>query len=203
MFTSSSNKLLDQIFELKFTSKQLVKESRRCEAAERAEKGRAKSAMEKGNMEGAAVYAQNAIRKRSEALNYLQLASRLDAVVSRLDAQAKMSAVNRGMVGIVRSLGAALRDAPLDRMVATMGAFEKQFEDLDVQTGVMNDKMGAQAALSTPPEQVNELLHRIADEHGLDVRFALPAPGAAAVAAPPAGERDDLAARLEELRRAA
>ena len=51
------------------------------EAAEKAEKGRAKTAMEKGNMEGAAVYAQNAIRKRSEALNYLQLASRLDAVV--------------------------------------------------------------------------------------------------------------------------
>ena len=43
-----------------------------------------------GNMEGAKIYAQNAIRKKSEALNYLKLASRLDAVVSRLDTQAKM-----------------------------------------------------------------------------------------------------------------
>ena len=30
---------------------------------------------------------QNAIRKKTEALNYLRLASRLDAVVSRLDTQ--------------------------------------------------------------------------------------------------------------------
>ena len=42
------------------------------------------------------VYAQNAIRKKSEALNYLRLASRLDAVSSRLDTQVKMSQVGRG-----------------------------------------------------------------------------------------------------------
>ena len=32
---------------------------------------------------------QNAIRKKNEALNYLRLASRLDAVVSRLDTQVR------------------------------------------------------------------------------------------------------------------
>lgn len=36
------------------------------------------------------IYAQNAIRKKNEALNYMRLGSRLDAVVSRLDTQAKM-----------------------------------------------------------------------------------------------------------------
>lgn len=41
------------------------------------------------------VYAQNAIRKKSEALNYLRLASRLDAVSSRLDTQVKMNQVGR------------------------------------------------------------------------------------------------------------
>ena len=38
----------------------------------------------------AQIYAQNAIRKKNEALNYMRLGSRLDAVVSRLDTQAKM-----------------------------------------------------------------------------------------------------------------
>ena len=41
-------------------------------------------------MEGAKIYAQNAIRKKNEQLQYLQLGSRLDAVVSRLDTQSKM-----------------------------------------------------------------------------------------------------------------
>lgn len=48
------------------------------------------------NHEGAKIYAQNAIRKRAEALNYLRLASRLDAVVSRLDTQAKMQVRGEG-----------------------------------------------------------------------------------------------------------
>lgn len=47
-------------------------------------------AIEKGNIDGAKIYAQNSIRKKTETLNYLRLASRLDAVVSRLDTQAKM-----------------------------------------------------------------------------------------------------------------
>lgn len=63
-----------------------------------------KKAIEKGNIDGAKIYAQNAIRKKTEALNYLRLASRLDAVVSRLDTQAKMNMINSSMSQIVRAL---------------------------------------------------------------------------------------------------
>jgi hypothetical protein len=89
---STNDKLLDQIFNLKFTSKQLVRAARKCEKEEKDEKLKIKKAIEKGNMDGAKIYAQNAIRKKNEALNYLRLGSRLDAVVSRLDQQAKMQA---------------------------------------------------------------------------------------------------------------
>ncbi|KAG7667058.1 hypothetical protein KSW81_000801 [Nannochloris sp. 'desiccata'] len=197
---NSSNKLFDQIFELKFTSKQLNKQSQKCESEEKAEKGKAKKAMEKGNMEGAKIYAQNAIRKKSEALNYLQLASRLDAVVSRLDQQAKMASVSKSMAGIVKTLNVALKNAPLDKMVNTMNQFEKQFEDLDVNTAVMDDAMNKQAALSTPPDQVNELLLKIADENNLEVQ--LPQAGNNKVPAPIAqeGDKDSLTARLDALK---
>jgi len=68
-------------------------------------------------MEGAKIHAQNAIRKKSEALNYLQLASRLDAVIARLDEQSKMSQVNKSMTGIVKTLNQALKKTSLDKMV--------------------------------------------------------------------------------------
>ncbi len=66
----------------------------KCEKEEKAEKLRVKKAIEKGNMEGAKIYAQNAIRKKNEQLNYMKLASRLDATVSRLETQAKMQMVS-------------------------------------------------------------------------------------------------------------
>ncbi|EMS68132.1 hypothetical protein TRIUR3_17455 [Triticum urartu] len=41
------------------------------------QKLKVKKAIEKGNADGAQIYAENAIRKRTEHMNYLRLASRL------------------------------------------------------------------------------------------------------------------------------
>jgi hypothetical protein len=73
---------------------QLNRSAIKCEKDEKSERLKVKKAIEKGNAEGAKIYAQNAIRKKHEQLNYLKLASRLDAVVSRLDTQAKMQMVS-------------------------------------------------------------------------------------------------------------
>jgi len=133
-----------------------------------------KQAIEKGNIEGAKVYAQNAIRKKSEALNYLQLASRLDGVVSRLDTQAKMNTVNRSMAGVVKSLEKALGANNLEMVSRTMDQFERQFESLDVQSECVEQAMASQQALSTPAGEVNELMQQVADEHGLELGMDLP-----------------------------
>lgn len=110
------DKLLDQIFNLKFTSKQLNKQSQKSSKDEKAERLKVKKAIEKGNLEGAKIYAQNAIRKKNESLNYLRLASRLDAVVSRLDTQAKMQTVNKSMAGIVKALDKSLQSNNLEQV---------------------------------------------------------------------------------------
>lgn len=51
-------------------------------------------AMEKGNVEGARIYAENAIRKKNEGLNYLRLASRVDAVANRVQSAMTMKTVS-------------------------------------------------------------------------------------------------------------
>ena len=110
------DKLLDQIFNLKFTAKQLNKQSQKSTKDEKAERTKVKKAIEKGNLDGAKIYAQNAIRKKNESLNYLRLASRLDAVVSRLDTQAKMQTVNKSMAGIVKALDKSLASNNLEQV---------------------------------------------------------------------------------------
>ena len=44
-------------------------------------------------MEGAKIYAENAIRKKNESLNMLRLASRIDAVASRVQTAVTMRKV--------------------------------------------------------------------------------------------------------------
>ena len=104
----STEKLINQIMELKFTSKSLQRQAKKCEKEEKSQKLKIKKAMEKGNIDGARICAENAIRKRNEQMNYLRLSSRLDAVVARLDTQAKMQTVSKSMGSIVNSLNSSL-----------------------------------------------------------------------------------------------
>lgn len=46
-----------------------------------------------GNTDGARIYASNAIRKKNESLNLLRLASRIDAVSSRVETAVTMKQV--------------------------------------------------------------------------------------------------------------
>ncbi len=198
-----SDKLLDQIFNLKFTSKQLTRQSIKSEKDEKSEKLKVKKAIEKGNIDGAKIYAQNAIRKKNEALNYLKLASRLDAVVSRLDTMAKMQTVTKSMAGIVKSLDKAVNANNLEKVAFTMTEFERQFENLDVQSEFVENAMNNQAVLSTPEDDVNSLLHQVADEHGLETALNLPGAathGPAAVAQQQPQQQEDLTNRLAQLR---
>jgi len=46
-------------------------------------------------------------------------------------------------------------------MASTMDQFERQFENLDVQSEFVENAMGNQATLSTPEEDVNLLLQQV------------------------------------------
>ena len=50
-------------------------------------------ALQQKNIEGAKIYAENAIRKKNEGLNYLRLASRVDAVSSKVQSAMMMKQV--------------------------------------------------------------------------------------------------------------
>jgi charged multivesicular body protein 1 len=60
--------------------------------------------MEQGNMEGARIYAESAIRDKNTALNYLRLSSRIDAVAQRVNTAVKMQNLTKDMSGIVKSM---------------------------------------------------------------------------------------------------
>ena len=83
-----------QLFQLKFTSKQMARLSKKTEKDEAAAKLKVKKSIEKGDTESARIHAQNAIRAKTNAQNYLRLSSRIDAVASRLESAIKTRTLN-------------------------------------------------------------------------------------------------------------
>lgn len=90
---------LEHLFNLKFAVKDLERNSKKCEKEEKLEKAKAKKAIQKGNVDVARIHAENAIRQKSQSVNYLRMSARVDAVASRVQ-----SALTTRNVSLVRYL---------------------------------------------------------------------------------------------------
>jgi len=161
--------LEDVIFDIKLKSKEMTKTAARCEKEMKSEKNKVKVAIEKGNIDGARVFAQNAIRKKHEVLNYHKLSSKLDAVASRLDAAHRSQTMTKDICKAVPNLQKILNELNIDDLTANMDQFEKLFDDIDVRSDYMTNSIDQTTASSTPADQVDSLIAQVAEEHALDV----------------------------------
>ncbi|KAG0166329.1 Vacuolar-sorting protein SNF7 [Apophysomyces sp. BC1034] len=161
------------LFQLKFTAKQLSQQSKRCQKDEVKEKAKLKKAIQDGNIEGARIYAANAIRKKNESLNLLRLSSRIDAVSSRVQTAVTMRKVTSSMASVVKGMDRAMESMNLEKISMVMDKFETQFEDLDVQTEYMEGAMAGTTTMTTPQNEVETLMQQVADEHGLEMKQEL------------------------------
>lgn len=203
--------------QLKFTAKQLNRLSVKCEKEDTAEKNKVKKCMEKGNHDGARIHAQNAIRNKSNAQNYLRLSSRVDAVSSRLESALKMQQVTKSMGSVVKGMDKVLGSMNVEAIAKVMDQFEKSFENMDVTSEYVEGAMNSSTTAAMPEEQVDELMQMVADEHGLQMQDVFKSAEGSATAAPTASvgaapvaqaaggpltdaASDDLEERLRKLR---
>ena len=160
-------------------------------------------AIQQGNVEGARIYAQDAIREKNHGLNCLKMASRVDAVASRIETAVRMGQLTKGMQGVVKGMDVGLASMNVEQLSKTMDKFEKQFEDLDVKSAYMDDAMNATTATSTPVDQVDQLISVVADQNNLELGEAFMEAGPLKQKVPEKQATtgtDDLEARLANLK---
>ncbi|BFZ12662.1 hypothetical protein BsWGS_15701 [Bradybaena similaris] len=195
----------DMLFQLRFTTKQLERLSKKAEKEQKAQQLKVKKALQQKNVEGAQIYAENAIRKKNESLNYLRFAARVDAVSAKVQTGLAMKNVTKDISGVCKALDKAMASMNLEKVEQVMAKFEKQFEDLDVRTSTLENSMGAATTLTTPQDQVEALIQQVAEENGLEVMDQLkdlhaPSSSIRTAAGGESSKEDDLSRRLQALR---
>ena len=176
MGAKNSQQLQDTIFEMRISSKQVAKESQRCEKEERLEKEKAKNYLAKGMIDAARIHAENAIRKKNESLNYLKLSSKMDAVASRIQSAQRTESMTKNFARVIPQMNMALKNMKIENISQTMTDFERCFENLDVATGFINESLNQTTSNSAPREQVDNLLGQIASEHSIQVSEGMLSP---------------------------
>ena len=95
-----------------------------------------------------------------------------------------MQEVNKVMGLTVKGMASAMKSMDPEKISKTMEEFEKSFEDMDVVSGYMEGTMEATTSMTTPPEQVDQLIQMVADEAGLQVAGNLDSAGPIGSAVP-------------------
>lgn len=189
------------LFNLKFAAKELERSAKKCEKDTSNEKIKLKRAIEQGNMEGAKIYAENAIRNKNQALAFRRMSSRVDAVSQRVQTAVTTKKVTHSMAGVVKSMESAMKSMNLEQISNLMDRFEQQFESLDVQSSVMSDAMQSTTTMTTPQNEVDALMQQVADEAGIELNQNLPQAQSATIGVSTASQdQDELTQRLAKLR---
>uniref|UniRef100_A0A3Q0S3I9 Charged multivesicular body protein 1B n=1 Tax=Amphilophus citrinellus TaxID=61819 RepID=A0A3Q0S3I9_AMPCI len=151
------------LFNLKFAAKELQRNSKKCDKEEKLEKAKVKKAIQKGNMEVARIHAENAIRQKNQSVNFLRMSARVDAVAARVQTAVTMNQVTKSMAGVVKGMDATLKSMNLEKV-----EFQPSWINL-------NTNLKLNPAVSCVfQNQVESLLHEMADEAGLDLNMELP-----------------------------
>jgi len=162
-------KMEDMIFNLRFTVKQLERLSKKAEKEQKIQEGKVKKAIQTKNVDTARLYAENAIRKKNESLNYLRMAARVDAVQAKVQSALTMKDVTKKMGEVTKALDKAMASMDLEQVSKVMEKFEQQFTDLDVRSTTIEDALGGATTLSTPQDQVEALIRQVAAENDLEI----------------------------------
>ncbi|CAF0811515.1 unnamed protein product [Adineta ricciae] len=186
-------------FQFKMQTKMLERQAATHDKQEKVERDKVKKALMKGNIEAAKIHAENAIRHHSESLNCKRMAARVDGVQARVAnsaAQRQMAASLKQTVSLMSKVTANM---PLTETSKLMDSLEKNFEDLEVKTKVMDDAMQNATSVQQPVDQVTNLMQEMADEAGIELNLNIPAAPAMGTSVA-LKEQDELSQRLAKLR---
>ena len=164
---STSDKMFDNIFEFKMMAKQLAKESTKAAAQEKQLLTKVKNAIAKGDYEGAKTIATDCIRKKNEVKRYKVLSSKIDTIRQRLQSAYNTQRLTENMKVVKKKMVGAANTMDMVTMNETMANFEKMFDDLDVNSEMMNQVFDNVNAGVTNENEVNGLIQQVAEENQL------------------------------------
>ena len=130
------------------------------------------------------------------------MSARVDAVSSRVQTALQTQRVTKSMGNVCGAMEGAMKSMNLEKISQLMDRFESQFENLDVQTQVMDSTMQGTTTQMVPENDVNMLLQKQADEAGIELNQQLPDSGQQTLQNTTivSEEQDDLTKRLAALR---
>ena len=162
-----SDKIFDTMFEFKMMGKSMAKESKKSEVQSKNLIKKVRDCIAKGDYEQAKVAASDAIRQKNMVKRYRVLASKIDTVAQRLQTAYQNQKLSEQMQSLTQQLLGAGNTMDIVKMTETMANFEKLFDDLDVNSNMVDQVFDNVNAGTVNEQEVKQLIGQIAQQNGM------------------------------------
>ena len=162
-----SDKIFDTMFEFKMMGKSMAKESKKSEVQSKNLIKKVRDCIAKGDYEQAKVAASDAIRQKNMVKRYRVLASKIDTVAQRLQTAYQNQKLSEQMQSLTQQLLGAGNTMDIVKMTETMANFEKLFDDLDVNSNMVDQVFDNVNAGTVNEGEVNQLIAQVAQQNGM------------------------------------
>ena len=162
-----SDKMFDTMFEFKMMGKQMAKEAKKSENQNKNLIKKVKDCIAKGDYEQAKVAASDAIRQKNMVRRYRVLSSKIDTVAQRLQTAYQNQRLTEQMQSLTQQMVGAGNMMDMVKMTETMANFEKLFDDLDVNSAMMDQVFDNVNAGTVNDAEVNTLIQQVAQQNGM------------------------------------
>jgi len=156
-----SDALFNKIFEFRQSAKQLERQAVKSKNSQDFYTKKVKEAIQKNNPTLAKQYGEQALRARNDVNRYRNLSSKVNTISSKLQAAYKNHQLTSQMASMVNKLSSINLNTV--GAVETLDNFEKMFDNLDVQTKMMDDVLDNIGVGTVNDQEVNELLMQCAE----------------------------------------
>lgn len=156
-----SDALFNKIFEFRSMSKQMERQADKSKNTQDFYTKKVKQAIQQNNPTLAKQYGEQALRARKDVTRYRTLSSKINAISSKLQSAYKNHQLTNQMVSMVNKLSGINLNAV--GAVETLEKFEKMFDNIDVQTKMMDDVLDNIGVGTVNEQEVNELLAQCAE----------------------------------------
>lgn len=177
------------MWNMKMTSRQMASEVKRCEKKQVEAEKKCSKYMKDGKEDMARMAAAEAVQQKNQAINFMRMSGRLEAVAARVEMAIKMNMLSKTMMGVTAGMDAILGTMDPEKIEKVMAKFEKQFEDMDVRAGTMDRSIGQSTASSVPEEEIETVMAKAKAERDLHDKEKMIAAGGGSVAGPVAAAK--------------
>jgi division protein CdvB (Snf7/Vps24/ESCRT-III family) len=149
---------------------------KKLETQERQTERKIKSAIQKGDMQAARMYAKDTVRSRKWARGYQSLISKIDGLIFKLDRAEAVQEIAGEMKGVAKTLIAANQALNLPEIDRLVGDMEGALMGIEDTSELMEESMDGMFEMDTDEGEVDNLLHEYGVEVGVTASAGLPIP---------------------------